>query len=134
MRETIHTLLTTDPAFNAIVAPELLFAGGAVPDAPGAFPFGIERWGPSTKELGPAYSQTFALWIYDDAGDYLRIGDALRAARARLSTIDQSGARTVNNTGVIMGVHYLGSSGDLYDQGYHALVQNASWRIVATGE
>lgn len=133
MRKTFYNLLKEHAPFADLVKPELLFAEGAVPDAPQDFPFAVMRWGTETPELGESASHMFALWVYDDGGEYLRINAALKAAKDALAPADGTGMRTTSG-GVLMGVHYLGRSPDLKDDDYHALARYASWRVVGTGE
>lgn len=121
-RSYVYSKLTTDaPLLNAVPATSI-YGSGSLKAAPEVRPFIVLSFGEETPSVGDATLQGLSVYVHDDPGDYLRIGNILKLIRNVLpgQVIDPSG----------ISVGWTGDSTDLADDTYKTITRFASFTLV----
>jgi hypothetical protein len=130
LRTVVFDALKTDSQLNGLgITSASLYP--AATDSPKERLFMVTVWGVTTP--GPGRDSTVALedltlWAYNRDRDYGEIVDILKRARAVVLGLE----RTPVSPGWTLGVNWLGSSVDLWDDAYQAATRNDAYRIAAS--
>jgi hypothetical protein len=99
-------------------------------DSPEGDLFLVLRFGETTPEIAPVNSGSTIVWAYErQSGDYLRLDKVLKRVRTMFIGIEAQ----KTNEGWITEVRWLGDSGDLADDIFHAITKNSSYNVIASG-
>lgn len=128
-REWVYQKLIADVGVTAIVPVASIYGGGSVTAPPANKPFIVIRQGTEVRGPYPGISATtVSVWVHDEPGDYLRIGQALKAIRAALVGAGGHTAATPGATGGVA-CRWAGESDDLADDFLKTIVRNASYSL-----
>lgn len=133
MRKLMYQLLTGEPSLTTLVPAPGWYEQGAVVDTPAERPFVIMKFSGTPRAAGKF--SVMELWCYDDRGDYTRIDDFLRAARAFFET-EPVASRIRDDDSLVRLVFadWQGDSADLYDDVFRCNTRYSSWRLVGSGQ
>lgn len=111
-----------DP-FTAIIPADSIYGGGSLKGAPNDKPFAVISLDPELPGpfKGVSY-QDCTIRLHDEPGDYMRIGDALREAKA---AIDGANPKVAG----LIGCVWQGDSADLADDFYGTIFRSTSYRL-----
>lgn len=129
LRTHIYGLLTADAALTAL-GYTVNTIHGTAPDTPNAQRFMVLRWGSSGPRAGrdtEVRRTVLAVWAYDRERDYTAIAGALRRVCVLLLPITGT-----HGNGYIIDVEDNGTSDDLYDPMYEAVMRYWTFTITAS--
>jgi len=124
----VYNILATDVTMQTYIPAGGWYAFQSV-DTPPTDQFGIIKW--DEEQPGVVRTrgiQRVTLWVYDVAGDYTRIDQAILRAKTLLtSAVHVAGAdgRTLTQA------DWRGDSQDLFDDAWERIVRTSSFDIVS---
>lgn len=131
-RSWLFGRISTDGPTLAFIPAASVYGAGSLMKPPENKPFLVIRMG--TEDPGPFPGVVVAhavLWVHDEPGDYLRIGQALAAARrALLGTEPRLGQ--VVQVGAV-GCRWMGDSEDLSDPDLGTITRNSTYDLLGKG-
>lgn len=130
IRNLFFDAVRNDGPLNALgIDTDTTFPAQA-PDQVDARRFLVLRWGQTQAGMGPVRQIDLSLWAYDRDPNYASIDLILVRVRVVLPILILS---SVPGGGSVVGVGWSGSSEDLLDPAYGAVVRNETYRITASG-
>lgn len=124
MRQTMHSLLTTEATLTAIVPSDRWYQAGNVIDVP-LTPFVVERWIAPVPVSG-RFARQLRLDIHDQRGSYSRIDAFLAAVEPILKAVQQF----EGPDGRIAECTFLGNGGDQEHEDYGTNYSWSSWQVI----
>lgn len=129
LRQKVYDLLTASAPLNALgYNTNVIF--GAPPDSPPAERFMVLRWGTTGPRLGrdtTVRRTSLAVWAYDRERDYAAIAGALSEVCGILLPLTGS-----HGSGYVIDVEDNGTSDDLFDPVYEAVMRYWTFTITAS--
>jgi len=127
-RAAVYGLISADLDLQLLgLDPNATFSANAT-DSPTYRPFVIIRWEDHTATFADRGPQNLTIWVHDDGQDYARVNDMLQ----RIREVMADAVHVVGNDGdTLTESRWLGSSSDLYDDGYRTITRNATFRVVS---
>lgn len=129
LRTFIFDTLKADATLAALGFTEELYP--SPPDSPIGNRFMVLRWGiagPRAGQNTTVRAQELIVWVYDREPDYGAISDALKTVYGLLIPM----AGVDHGSGWILEVSDNGSSEDLFDPTYEAVMRNWTFTITAS--
>jgi len=125
-RAALFTLISADSTLNGLgIDANSTFPANSV-DNPEVRPFVVIRFDAKTAMFADRGSQNLVIWAHDDRGDYSRIDSILERIREVLdNAVHVSGADGI----ILTSARYIGSSTDLWDDGYRTMTRNSTFSV-----
>lgn len=125
IRQTVYTLLTTDPTLASQVPVGRWFERGSVVDTPPK-PYVVLAHLGTDPRAGGRFAQLLGVYVHDDRGDFNNIDAILRAVRVRLEGAEQY----AGPDGRLVSAVHQSTSDDLFDDGTATNTKNSVYRYV----
>lgn len=131
LRTAVYEALAVDGTLSGLgLTRDSLFANWSF-DAPAAHlqRWIVLRWGTQDPGIGPVYTTSLTVQVYDRERTYGWITDVLKAAREVIAELPTS----ATGDGHVVGVEWSFGSEDIWDDGYEAVGRSETYRLVASG-
>ena len=124
-RAAVHRLLEEDPILASIGVSAVY--GAMSVDTPPEDLFMTVHWDERNISFQQRGSETLVIWVHDRQRDFGRIDAAIE----RMITILEDVVHLSGDDGILTQARWVGTSRDLYDDGYNTVTKNVSFTAVS---
>lgn len=128
-RTWVYQRLISDAPTLALVPAAQIHGAGSITKPPTKKPFIVIKMEPEEPGPFPGVSRSrVGLWVHDEPGDYLQIGDIIDATK---SALVGPGQRTGQVAAVgAVGARWMGTSGDLADPDFGTIFRTSTYDLL----